>query len=497
MANWVNSLAKKLRITLPTITPAPSNVKPQEIWRKEAFYWQQFLLDQPIAYLDICHRIQFYLGRSSFLRAYMGLKLATWHSGFRILAENPAEQQQLDDWMRVDVKPVFAELFLEDMGTSEKIQVEANQSNGERMYKFCRDAFQKFLEYDTVVGLWLDDRDYCILRPLEYFLYSDIMGIETMKYMHGLSQPQIETLPAEQQQRYISHPLVFINPKYGEHWKLAKRTPVGEGFGIPWIMTAFMILGEEESKEIGLHGMSWFNRTVARVHKLGHQIESGPLAGRPQYEWNKDKSDAMLNTWKDVTGVFDVTENYDVVREFPWPDVDKFDCKMWESSRARLNALFGPLASLLASKGNEVNPHLGELIKAEAHFDRHEHMDPFFTYILEKAYKPPVKVKLYWSDDVFSTTQLLQELRKFMTLQGVVSPQTMQEWGGLIPELEAVRKLKAVKDKDAQEKFMPIYDSAHGTSPALDGATPPKDPNAVGAGAGTKPGTPAGGKHKS
>lgn len=498
MANFFNALAKRLKVTLPTITPHPTNVKPQEIQRSQAFYWQQFLKDQPIAYIDICHRVQYYLANSSYLRMFMGLKMSIYHWGFQVRAKDPADQEKLDAWFDEDVRPTVADLQLEDMGTRELIEIEANESNRERVYKFCRDAFQKFLEYDTVVSLWIDGRDYALLRPLEYFLYSDIMGIETMKYAHMLSVPQIETLPKEQQGRFIGHPWVFVNPKYGEHWKLAKRSPVGEGFGIPWLMPAFMILGEEESKGVGMHELSWLMRNVTRLHKIGHEIKNGPLAGRPYYEWNEEESNAALSDFKDVIGSNDITCNYDYVQEFPWPELEKFDETCWQGSHFRLNRFFGPIAQMMYAKG--VTPYIDKQVKALATHDRNEHMRPFLTYTIKKAYKPPVDIEVVWQDDIFAPAQLEQEMRKFVTLQGNVSPPTMQEWIGLDPAKESERKLAAVNDKDAQKKHMPIYDPAHSSSPAIDGPADPNTPPAGAAGKGakpgSKPGTPKGGKHK-
>lgn len=492
MANVFSSLAKRLKVTLPTITPAPGNVKPQEIQRSQAFFWQQFLKDQPIAYIDIAHRIQYYLANSSYLKMFMALKMSIYHWGFQVRADDPKDQKKLDAWFEEDVKPVFGELFLEDMGTREMIKVEASESNRERVNKFCRDAFQKFLEYDTVVSLWIDGRDYALLRPLEYFLYSDVMGIETMKYTHMLSVPQIDTLPPEQRERFISHPWVFLNPKYGEHWKLAKRSPVGEPFGLPWLMPAFMILGEEESKSIGMHELGWMMRNVTRLHSLGHEIKNGPLAGRPVYEWTEEKSQAVMSAWKDVIGSNDITANYDYIQSFPWPELEKFDETAWEGSHFRLNRFFGPLAHMIYAKG--VTPYLSRQLQALATFDRNEFMRPFLTYTITKAYKPPVKIRVLWQDDIFETSQLTNEMRKLACQQGLVSPQTFQQWIGLDHDEEVEMKLDAAAHEKMQEAYMPIYDASHGSSPVADGPTDTNAPPAGAAGKGPKPGSKSGNK---
>jgi hypothetical protein len=439
----------------------------------------------------------------------MELKLKTHHWGFQILAKDQADQAKLDAWMDTDVLPTITELQLEDVGTRELIAVDPNETNGERARKFCRDAMQKFLEYDAVFGLWLDGRDYCLLRPLEYFLYSDMLGVETVKYVHNLSLYQIEMLPKEQQQRFLGHPHVFLNPNFGEHWKLAKRTPTGDGLGIPWLMTIFMILGEEESKENGIYFMAWLTRTANRAHNIGHEIKSGPYAGRENSDgrasWTKEKSDEIIRAWKDTVGANDVTRNFDITTEFPWPPMEYFDETLWNGSRKRLTEAFGPLAMMAQATG--VTPFLSAQAKAIANFDRNEIMAPFMSQIIRKAYKCPVPVRLVWQDDIFTTDQLNHELRKFVTMQGNVSPDTQQGWAGLDPKQENEKKLAAVNHPDAQALHMPIYDSAHGGSPAIDGpidTNPPVAPIAPGASKkpkgqkpGSKAGTPKGRTHKS
>jgi hypothetical protein len=500
MANWFKqTLGKALKVTLPTLTPHPGNLKPQEIQRREQFYWQEFLFSQPISYIQINHRIQKFLASSEYLRMFMALKLALYHWGFEIRAKERKDQAKLDEWFDTDVRPTKSLLDLEDMGTRELIEVEASDTNRERCYKFARDAFQKFIEYDSSVSIWIDGRDYALLRPLEYFLYSDIMGIETMKYLHGLSVPQIELLPVDQQQRFISHPLVFLNPKYGEHWKLAKRTPQGEGFGVPWMFAAFLTLDEEENKRLGFHGLSWLMRTVVQWHKIGHEVKNGPLAGRPKFEWTEEADKAVMKAFKDVTGVNTMTANYDAEIQYPWPEMEKFDKLCWEGSHFRLTRFFGPIAKMMYAE--KAAPYLAGQLKALAVFDRQELMKPYFEYVLRKAYKPPVPIEVSWKEDIFNPDQLTHELRKFTAQQGLISPQTMSKWTGVNHDDEAEAKVKALKDDNAQERLLPIFDPSHGSSPAIDGPADPNKPTGTaGGGSPKKPpgknGKPKGGKDK-
>ena len=129
MANWFKqTLGKALKVTLPTLTPHPGNLKPQEIQRREQFYWQEFLFSQPISYIQINHRIQKFLASSEYLRMFMALKLALYHWGFEIRAKERKDQAKLDEWFDTDVRPTKSLLDLEDMGTRELIEVEASDT---------------------------------------------------------------------------------------------------------------------------------------------------------------------------------------------------------------------------------------------------------------------------------------------------------------------------------------------------------------------------------
>ncbi len=471
-SNFMSSLMKKAGIVLPTITPGPTNVQPMSIGRSQAFYWQQFLRDRPIAFTDVLYRCDFYLLNSSFLQMFMPMKTAVYNHGFRVKAQKPKEQERLDDWMADEQKAGNTEISLEDMGTQEVIELESNKTNGESVNDFAWQAFYQWLSYDNLVGMWIDGRDYPILLRPDRCLYSNMMGVETIRYQHHLSWIDIKQLPPQQHERYYHHPMIFLNPKYGEHWKILKRSPVGMGFGMPRMISALRVLGEEDSKEEGLNMMGWLARTVMRRHRLGHDAKHDSPKVMLKMMWNKEDSDRTLQQWSNVIGPNDVTSNFDHEVDFPWLDPKVLDKTVWEGSNFRLLRWCGPIGLMLYADGEQ--PFLADMALADCLSERQK-VKPFIEMVINKAHKPPVPITIEWDESIFTPAQLRSEMLKMGALSGSVSPQTVMEHAGLDPQKEEARKLEAVDNPRSQEVHMPIYDPQHANTPAKHGVLDPKE----------------------
>ncbi len=494
-SSWqsVTSLFGK-KITVPTQTPSGGSLKPHEIQRQLAFYWQQFLKDQPIAFIDICYRCRYYALNSSFLQMFLPLKTSVYNYDFKLVAASglAGDDETLKAWLEKESSPIADSL--NDLATGEDIELESNKTNWELALKFANESWTEWNTLDNAIGFWLDGRNLALTLPPERCLYSDVMGLETMKYIHGLHQNQILQLPLTQQERFKNHPAVFLNPRFGEHFKLLKRAATGDGFSTPGMLSVLKTLGEEESKEIGFHQLAWTLRNVTRHHKLGHEIKSGDRAGRPDHFWDVGWDKDVQGAFRDVVGLNDYTSRFDHTIDFPWPDLKRFDATAWEGSDFKLRRWCGPLGLMLVAKG--VTTHLTQLLRAHALSERRL-MGPFLSMVFNKAFHAPVTVKVEWGETIFSEDRLRAEMLKFGALQGWVSPQTGTREIGLNSQREQKLKMVAASDENVQEKFMPIYDPSHGSSPAIDG---PADPNAkakAGADAGSKAGTPAGKPHTS
>ena len=503
MPGIINSIMRRSGIVLPTITPSPANVEPLSIGRSEAFYWQPFLKDRPIAYFDCIKRCDFYLLNSSFLQMFLPIKTAMYHYGFRVKAREPEKQKVLDAWLEDEAHLGVTDITLEDLGTQEHILLESNSTNGEAVHKFARDAMFQWFKYDNLVGYWMDGRKYATLLKTERCLYSDAMGVETLRYQHGLSWIQVQQLPKAQHDRYHYHPLVFLNPFYGEHWKLLKRTPTGDGFGIPTMVAALRALGEENSKEEGYNMMAWLMRTVFRRHRLGHKVEHPSPQVMKSFDWVEKDSKAVLKQWSNVLGAQEGTSKWDHEIDFPWPDVKIFDETAWKGSNYRLLRWGGPLAMLLYREQTQPSA-VADMALAHATLER-SMMKPFLEVCINKAYEPPCKICVEWADDIFTESRLRNEMFKWVDQNGGSSPQTRARKAGLDYDLESAQKLAAVQDPDSQAKHLPLYDTSHGTTPAIHGVVDPikqaEDALKVKAqkkvGSTKKTGKPAGTKDKS
>ena len=439
-------------------------------------------------------RARYYAKESSFLTRFLPLKRAVLNYGLKIKpAPNkgkkptPQEVEKLNAWLDEPTNLTFEDYT--DPSTREVIGIEVNAANREMIAKFVQDIWNEFILLDNAIALWLDGQPYAAVLPPEKCTYADKLGVPVLKYTHGLSQQEIALLPSDQQERFRLS-VVTINPKFGEHFKVLKRARIGDGFSWPALYSIFRLLGEVESKEVGMNAMGFAMRKVTRHHKLGHEIKSGDRAGKPTHFWNQQRSDAVKKLFVNVVGLDDFTSNFDHDIQFPWPDMEYFDETCWKGSCMRLNDWGGPLAAMLAAKG--VMPYLAPALKAQCLDDRRV-VGEFLNQVINAAYAPPMPVAVAWSNLIFNDARLQSELLKFAALQGWTSVQTGQEEVGLNSEEEEDRKLVEAQDADARRKYGPMFDPAHGVFPALgESSKPPAPAGAKGAAPGAGNGHPTG-----
>jgi hypothetical protein len=451
-------------------------------------------------------RARIFARQSSFLTSYLPTKRSIYNYGFQVCPVDDANQDSIDEWL-AEVAPPYVDQYV-DPQTSETIAVESNVSNDGRIKKFVDDSWDEFGLLDSAIGFWLDDRPAAVSLPIERCLYTDILGLEILRYTHGLTSKQIEILAPDQQTRFRERAAILVNPTFGEHFKVLKRGRLGDGLSVPRLFSALRLLGQVDSLEVGLSQMAFLTRRTVRRHKIGHEIRQGAHSGKPTHFWNK-KRDATTHTmWDNAAGVGDVTTNFDHEIDFPFPDLKVFDSIAWKGSDHRLAQWGGPVAQMMAATG--VLPYIGRLLKAAALDDRSK-MGEYLTFILNAAFAPPAPITVGWSNLIFNEERLQAEMMKYGHIAGVVSSTTLQEEIGTQPGREERNKLRETQDPDAMAKYAPLFDASHGAFPALgmaahvalppvDGTTP--NPTAPAPGAKKKPTpskakpTPAGSKKK-
>jgi len=450
-------------------------------------------------------RCRYFARENAWLNTFLLLKRSLLNAGFKLVAYDPKEphkpskdnQSKLDEWLEEDAAAPVDEYT--DPQSGDKIEVESNASNYERVIKFIEDAWLDWLVFDAVTAFWRDDQPIALTLQPERVTYTDILGLEVLRYTHGLGQQEIKSLSDDDQKRFAK-PTIIINPGEGEHFKVLKRSPVGDGLGVPRMFGIFRLLGEIEGKEAGQNAMGFAMRSAKRVHKLGHEIKNGINAGKNSHFITSRRAKAVNERWRDKVGFEDYCCNFDESVEYPWPDSKLFDEKYYSASNMRLDNWAGPLALMLRAKG--VSPYLANLLKTEALEERRK-MGRFLSYVVSKAFGMDVPVRPMWSNLIFNEARLQAELVKFGYMQGLASATTTREEIGLNPADEEALKVGEADDADAEKKLKPTWDSAHGIAPALGessvkpttdggGAAPAKGKKGKGQAADATNGRPAG-----
>ncbi len=470
---------------------------------KTLTYDAQRILDKPAltSLNGIITRCRTVAKDSEFLKVYLPLKLSIYMYGMtivpaRVKGKEPTAQdgEKLQEWLDQEAK-ITLEPFT-DTRTKETITPELVTNNREMAYKFAEDVCNEFLLLDFVPGVWNDTQGYASTVLPEQTEFIDTLGVPLLYYTHGLSAQDITKLPAEMQDRYKKNKTILFNSEEGEHFKVLKRARNGDGYGIPSLYSILTLLSEVGSKQEGMAAMAYFMRRATRHHKLGHEIKGGDRAGKPLHFWNEKRAKAVMLAWENKVGATDFTSNFDHETTYPWPDLKVFDELAFKGSDKRLNNWGGAVMLMLQAKG--VMPYLTTLLRAQATLDRQK-LTEFLSIVIFAAWKPPVPITVQFSNMIFNEARLAAEMMKFAQQCGWLSATTGKEEIGLNSKREESLKVEEAADKDAVAKYTPMFDTSHGSTPALGetaGKLADKANAAKGKGAGNTPGAKPGSTHK-
>lgn len=398
-----------------------------------------------------------------FLRNFLPFKVSMYNSGFRVAAADGKEssQKKLKKELDEELPPVVDTWT--DSETQQTITIESTQTVREAINTFANQVwFQQFL-YENVVAVWFDDRPVPIVMDIKKCRYSDTMGVELLRYTHGLSTQQVSQLSDSMKDAFKSQ-TVLVNPDIGMHFKVLKNTLVGQGFGVPPLYAAFLLLGETNSKARGHYAMSFLLRTAKRMHQLGHEIKQGQHAGKNLWFWNKKRDTEVKKFWVDKEGAEDTTANFDHKVLYPWPESKLFKREYYEDSDDRLCKWGGPLAGIIVKE--KINPIAVNVLRQHAEEERKK-VGAMIAWCVQKALGVSFPIECQFDSTVFNEARLQFEMMKFSQMQGMQSVQTFQQFAGMVPIVESERKLMEASDKDAKAKFTPMWDTSHGIQPAL------------------------------
>ena len=403
------------------------------------------------------------------LRSFLPLKQSIFNHGFTIApaplpgkkkssAKGGGDLDKLNQWLDTEISPpdVEGDATNKDVG----VPGGAKLTVREQIEKFVEDAWTEFLLLNNCIAFWQQDSKTAITLPPERCRYKDVMGIETLFYLHGLTENDKKLMDPEQAARFKESEIP-IDFNEGEFFKVLKRTRTGFGLSWPVVQSVFRTLGTLESMEMGESSYAFSGRAHWRQHRMGHEIKQGAMAGKPAYHWTKKKGDAARKIFEDKRGFLgDLTSNFDFTTEYPHEDVAYFTEDKWKSPEHRLLHWGGPLALMLAAA--EQSPFLTQLLKAEA-TEARKKMGAFLESVIRQAWAPPVGVKITWSNRIFADSRIAMETLTSGLSAGPISQKTWREEAGFNDAEETARKEAEATDSEANpNKYQPAFDASHG-----------------------------------
>lgn len=337
-----------------------------------------------------------------------------------------------------------------------------------QVWDYVRGAVAEWLLLDNLVSFWRDAGQYPYpLRP-ETVKYQDRFGLDKLCVRNTEGRTERDLLaaglsPAEAK-RY-SRPEVELQPELGEHWLVARRGARGYGLVAPRLGTVFRALSQAESMEVGESMYAYAGRLVLRFHKLGFEVRNAANAMRQaDFLWKKARATAIETFFKGhPAGFVETTGQFDHKVEYVWTDPKLYENKKWMTITDRLLCWAGPLGFLLMGKTTNLN--LLQLLRVEVEADRAV-LKPHLEAVLNQAFNAPAQMKLRWDSRCFTDPRLAWDMVKVLAAQGPLSPQTALGEASFDPEEEAQLKVAAATDAQSAEKYAPLYDAAHGNSPA-------------------------------
>jgi hypothetical protein len=388
---------------------------------------------------------------------------------FGLLGEQlvPVNPKKPDGEKRLSVHPGIRAAASKD---DERIERWKTQ-NAEEIARVAIDVWLSFIMLRNVVALWRRG-GRVIIRPPESVHYSDTFGLEELKFKHGLTKEQIDTLglrKAEADYLKLNGDIKLTHePDAGGASKLfsfsvLKEEPVGMGFGWPDLVTLFHACSLNESLLVGDRQLANACRSVYEQHKLGHEIRSGNHAGSPAHFMKRERGDAVKNQIKSKVGHVQLATNFDheIVIGAGRPKPEMFDTKRYAQVAEQMVTWGMPFSQML---NGQINPNLMTMARQLADTDR-KRVRPYLTALLREALQAPVPITLQWDDSCFWDSRMLLDLLKAGLQGGPISQESFLRLTLGNPTQE--REAKA-RDAELPDKLLlPAFDAAHGAGPRL------------------------------
>lgn len=394
-------------------------------------------------------RARYFARRNYLVREMTRARRAFLNYGCRLLPVDPAQKDAVAEW--------------------------SQSKDGLRASKVLRDAVTEWIQMDCVLAFWMEEaRLPATLLAPEAVVYSDMFGLERLKVCLKVDEKQMLAagIPRDLVARYRRGE-VLLSEDADEYFSVLKNERVGHGLGRPRMESAFDVLSECESLEIGENLLASVARTVIRQHVMGHEIKSGPKAGSPVHFLKSNRSKEVKDFFMGRTGFLEFASNFDHEIKLHWIDPKMLSAEKWATIVDRLVWWGGPAALLYLAR--TIQPYLLTVLRAQCEEDR-ALLRPFINEVIQ-TYDPPGPVTVDWSNRCFTEPRVAAELMKFLVQQGPLSLRTALEDSGFDAEEERTRKAEELEDDP--KLHLPIFDAAHGDNPGTNdgGGRPPGTPD--------------------
>lgn len=423
--------------------------------------------------------------KSLLMQVLVALKIGFYNYGFALRpVERPldeAKKEALRKWQRLNRRKIRA---------------------------LVKETWQDRVVTDNVIAFWREKAGVVIPRvimvPAERCIYSDAMGIEKLKVNLGWNETDLRTgkpgepqdrtrdpnrLTAKEIKRYAASRYVELSEDEGEFFRVLKRSRTGWGFTLPRMTAVFRTMAQDESMQVADNLWAFLSRAVTRHFKIGHEIRNGPLAGRGTWFWDPVRDAALREFFEGKVGILDVSTNFDVAIEFPYPDGKRFEREKYLSVFERLSTWAGPTGMMLLNNKGNGNPEWLKLLRIEATEERDD-VGPYLSEIVNTVFKPPMEVEVSWKNTIFQDQRMAVELLKFLTTTGALSYRTALDEASFDPDQEREHKAEEaelIQDPEKKYLLLPPFDPAHGEQPGQG-----KNTRGRGNGTGEPGGRPAG-----
>jgi hypothetical protein len=404
-------------------------------------------------------KARYFSRRNLFIRAVNKTRLAFLNAGFCLVPAEGANKKTraaLADWMK------------------------KNRSRHEMVCKYVRDAWREWMTSSNVVSFWrVDSARPTLLNP-EDVTFKDTLGSERLKFRLNITDKQIDDMdwsPAVKARLKESKTIDIGHDDDLFFFKVLKDDKVGTGFAWPDLMPVLLALGQQESLEAGDNILANASRLILELHKMGHEIKSGMLAGSARNFIKKERAEAVQKELKGKVGHVRMAVNFDHAVDWPRPDPKHFEGKKYASIVDRLIWWSLPIGHMITARA--LNPHLMDTLRTQVLDARAEmamHLDEVINEVFGAGEGGlPFRVSMKWDHRCLSDSRLLFEMIKNGLNAGPVSQTTYLRSAGLSEEEE--REHKQDEADLPKDQTHPLYDAAHGP-PKPNGKPPGKNDKA-------------------